>query len=532
MDGFPVPPACRTVLGKLLGGLVAAALKGMEDWKAGVRKSAAGQLRSTIVMAQDLVLRHVPELFGGLCRSSQDDEAEVRALVKDCAALMGRFVEPAAQLAVLLPQARGAVSGLAGPEHRAASLAILAGTIAGTPRDLLLPHLADVCSTLADPACYDVELPQLRREAVACLDSVVRVAGVACGGPDVSIHVCVSLLQLLAADSDASVVEAATRVAGTLSLALGAPNLNDLFASNARAIVGAFAASHGEWTKHSPGRAGFDALLRHYPGCVVGALAPVTDIFLATLEPSRDPDLRIAMLALLDSFLSAQAGPGTAPGSGEEGSGPVYSVPAAALTPFLAHLVVQGLGPNIEWRVGRVAATIRKVAIACLFTGLRRGALEEGGLRAVARAVLPTLKTCLGDDDAATRHVTCLVLSRLFKSLPGYFDAMGVRDVYFDLAKRLDDSNDQVRIAACTMLKSFAGTASPGDMRGGPVEYIVDCLLVHLDDTDRAIQEAALGALVAFGKVDLAYTLRSAAEAKTKHRVTEFVDRLVKALEG
>ncbi len=59
-------------------------------------------------MAQDLVLRHVPELFGGLCRSSQDDEAEVRALVKDCAALMGRFVEPAAQLAVLLPQVRRA----------------------------------------------------------------------------------------------------------------------------------------------------------------------------------------------------------------------------------------------------------------------------------------------------------------------------------------------------------------------------------------------------------------------------------------
>jgi hypothetical protein len=65
---------------------------------------------------------------------------------------------------------------------------------------------------------------------------------------------------------------------------------------------------------------------------------------------------------------------------------------------------------------------------------------------------------------------------------------MGVRDVYFDLAKRLDDSNDQVRIAACTMLKSFAVTATPGDFRGGPVEYIVDCLLVHLDDTDRSIQ--------------------------------------------
>jgi hypothetical protein len=46
------------------------------------------------------------------------------------------------------------------------------------------------------------------------------------------------------------------------------------------------------------------------------------------------------------------------------------------------------------------------------------------------------------------------------------------------------------------------------------------------------VQEAALGALTAFGKLDLAYTLRHAADAKTKHRVTEFVDRLVAALEA
>lgn len=167
--------------------------------------------------------------------------------------------------------------------------------------------------------------------------------------------------------------------------------------------------------------------------CVVGALHPVCEVFLATLSPSRDPDLRIAMLALLDSFFSSQSSSGGGPSApssagamsddpgagGAAAGGPQYSVPGSALGPYLPSLIVNGLGPNMEWRVGRVAATIRKVAIACLFAALRRGALDEGGVQGVARATLPTLKSCLGDDDAATRHVTCLVLSRLFKSLPG-----------------------------------------------------------------------------------------------------------------
>ncbi len=191
--------------------------------------------------------------------------------------------------------------------------------------------------------------------------------------------------------------------------------------------------------------------------------------------------------------------------------------------------------------------------------------------RHLAVAAVPVLKSCLSDDDAATRHITCLALSRLFKGLPLYFDFMGVRDLYPELMKRLDDSSDQVRLASMVMLKSFAGTCPVEELRGGPVEHVVDALLVHLDDLDPQIQvtaacrvscddywrclavvverrrswqdssllvsllgpqEAALGALVVFGKLDLRYIRNQILEQKTKQRTTEYLDRLSAALDA
>ena len=95
---WTMTPSCRSLVDRLLPALITSALKGLEDWKAGVRKAAAGQLRSTIVVAQDLLVPHVQALFAGLCRASRDEEADIRAVVGECAALIGRFLDPAVQL--------------------------------------------------------------------------------------------------------------------------------------------------------------------------------------------------------------------------------------------------------------------------------------------------------------------------------------------------------------------------------------------------------------------------------------------------
>ena len=70
----------------------------------------------------------------------------------------------------------------------------------------------------------------------------------------------------------------------------------------------------------------------------------------AALE--RPPEVRLATLALLQTLLEApQAG--------------------RASTPFCPRLITEALVPNIVWKAGRVASTVRKVAVACLYTLLR-----------------------------------------------------------------------------------------------------------------------------------------------------------------
>ena len=54
--------------------------------------------------------------------------------------------------------------------------------------------------------------------------------------------------------------------------------------------------------------------------------------------------------------------------------------------------------------------------------------------------------------------------------------------------KRLDDSNDTVRKAACETLLTFLKAAPKEHIQGPIINYILDCLFVHLDDSEPDIQ--------------------------------------------
>jgi HEAT-like repeat len=63
-----------------------------------------------------------------------------------------------------------------------------------------------------------------------------------------------------------------------------------------------------------------------------------------------------------------------------------------------------------------------------------------------------------------------------------------VRELYPELLKRLDDSNDSVRKAVCATLAAFFRATPPGNVKGTVLDYSSDQLLVHLDDQDPAVQ--------------------------------------------
>ena len=112
--------------------------------------------------------------------------------------------------------------------------------------------------------------------------------------------------------------------------------------------------------------------------------------------------------------------------------------------------------------------------------------------------MLPVLKCCLEDEDAKTRQLVCLALQYLFKALPNTMSAEPVNQLYPEILKRLDDSNDLVRKAGCATFIEFLKASDKENFMGTPIDYSLDCLFVHLDDQERDIQVQFLFVFVIF----------------------------------
>jgi hypothetical protein len=65
---------------------------------------------------------------------------------------------------------------------------------------------------------------------------------------------------------------------------------------------------------------------------------------------------------------------------------------ASSLQKVSVQLVKDCLVPNMVWSAGKVASTIRKVAVACLYTMLRKNIAHQKCLYITGSEVLPLLK--------------------------------------------------------------------------------------------------------------------------------------------
>lgn len=464
-----------------------------------------------------------------------------------CAAAAGAYLDHALLVRRLLAQVTGALPGSDPAEQRAAALALLTAALGGMPAAAAAAHAPSVCEALADDSLLEAVgtgLGGVDAALVEAVEAVLKAAPDAAAGGKPERRLLRALVQLHAS-GDAAVVADARDQVRALAAAAAYATPTALFAAHVDAIVTELTSAPADggapgaaanpqlvpaWEHGSHRERAFDALLRAAaPACGphLGLLVPVLCRH-AALE--RPPEVRLATLALLQTLLEAPAA-------------------GRASTPFCPRLITEALVPNIVWKAGRVASTVRKVAVACLYTLLRGhnpGASDGKGAAVVecsyvdadcafatAPHVLPVLKTDLEDHDASTRQLVCHCLRIVFAMLPLALSQQPVGDLYPALLKRLDDSSDDVRFAACGALERFVGSAPPAAFAGTCIEYMTEQLLVHLDDGDTSIQDAVLGVLKALAsQVDAKLVGRKAAAARTSHRSPAYVDRLVAHCEG
>jgi hypothetical protein len=544
----PPPAPLRALVARLLPATLPLVLEELRDWTAKCRVFAAGALRTLLAAGGGAALGQLEPLLGALCAGSRDDDEGVRALLGEAGRIVGAVVPPAAQLGVLLPQLRGEVASLAGssPEGAASALAVLAAALSAMRPDALRPLLPRLADTLALPSLAAPEPPALRVQLALALRYAVAAAlppGAPPPPPGALPHAAldallVASLHVRSGEGGSKEVRAAGAAAmAAMAAALGeAGGAEALFGAAMPRLLPRLAAGAGAWTRDAVPRRAFDTLLRVARPALAGAdgsgaaalVGAALDAFAASLAPSREPEVRLAQLVLLEAFVSGGGG----------GGGPRQAAVDAALGEHGGRLLRECVLPNLVWRVGLAASTVRKCAVAVVVAVVTaRGGGGGGGAppllppwaaAAALGELLPALKGCLGDDDATTRHLACRAVGGAVRAAGARsLDGEALRGLFAELLKRLDDSNDAVRVGACGALRELPAAAAPSDVRGMPAEYTTDTLLVHLDDADGGVQAAVYEALLPWAALEPAYALKKAAEARDRLRHPAYVEKLV-----
>lgn len=298
------------------------------------------------------------------------------------------------------------------------------------------------------------------------------------------------------------------------------------------------------WVAGSSKKSAFEVLLRASPRLAWRFHAQVLPAIVAQVQPTKnlDPasseaiaigyaaqrgeepvpvagevDVRLALLALLEGLVRAGA-------ADWECGRPI----SEACETVLRCIVV----PNLVWKVGRVEATVRKVALAVCFGMLKAGAAKAEALYKAASELVPLVVSHLDDTDESPRLMSCLCLRILFDRLRGAFGEQAVHEMYPKLLKRLDDSSDEIRCAACSALEAFLRCAPAHCYSGTTLDYTLDQLFVHLDDQDPRIQEAVFAVLVAAAPLGRELVLKKADTNRSTHRTPHACNRLTAEVQG
>ena len=385
-----------------------------------------------------------------------------------------------------------------------------------------------LAQSLVDPGVLDAEGAEaalLGQALGQVVNTLIKVAPGPCLGAEVKGRLVRAAVQMLGVPDSApgagQIKEAALGALGALAELSGLGEGKDKdkegvqellavhFAELVREVGGERAGPITTWRKDSPKRLALDALVREGPVAAGRNLGLLVPIFVASLQPERDAEFRLSMMLLLETVV---ANP--------------LATAGGAIPEHSKALISDALLPNCVWRAGRVASTIRKVALICLYTLLRDKRIPPSTLYEVVPPLLPVLKTDLEDYDASSRQLVALSMERIFTMLPRAFDEEPIRQLYPELLKRLDDSSDDVRRAVCGALRAFLGAAAPEVFAAGILDYMLDQLLVHLDDQDPSIQEAVHEVLKAAVAVDPVMVGKKAEAARATHRSPGMCDEL------
>lgn len=223
--------------------------------------------------------------------------------------------------------------------------------------------------------------------------------------------------------------DAVDRTMTVLAKNCGLEEGSDLFSVELSSLIDELQESYETWNKHTPERFIFDLLIRRSNTALVERFEDILQILAANVDNDKEYELRMDMLGLVEHLLGQEI--------------------LAETIGFYSEIILKMiLIPSTVWKVGGVNVKIRKAAVICMIRMIDHKLISTGKLNNSFKAIMGVLKNCIDDDWANDLRFTSVVLvKRMIEYLHEEFDDEPYKDIYPELIKRLDDSQDGIRIA-------------------------------------------------------------------------------------
>mmetsp|Transcript_103269 Transcript_103269/g.301251 ORF Transcript_103269/g.301251 Transcript_103269/m.301251 type:complete len:932 (+) Transcript_103269:71-2866(+) len=551
------PAALTTAYVSLhMSALLPQILTNITQWQTDSRAAAAQQLRAFLVLANRQIAPFLDQVLVHLYKAAADDEPRVAQVVLQCAGLAGVFVEAELLLGLVgrhlgLRLEGGAekrpgggqgmeelwpetVTGRAvtrtvqdvaagvrhfaamGTESRRQVFTVLARLL--SPEGAAAPASAALGPREVKAALHFLEegakSEELLPAVLGAVQALLRAGGTACCGE------WPRLFDLLLRMRSGEECAAATVDGAMDRLAeLCGKTRRGLYEEHLHSRLGELlrGAEAQLWEERSPNRHVLETLLRNAGAAAAPHLAGMVPVFARQASPEdASAPARVDLLGLVHFLVTVEDAD--------------LSKALRAQAPALLRTV---LVPNCSWRPGQSNNKIRKAGMVCIHALLQRHYLAAAELNEAFSELLPILKSCLDDSwSPDNRLLACLVLSCTLGDMQAEITGEQLREVYPELLKRLDDSNDSIRAAVCGALETFFKCLPPQWSRS-LLEYILRTLFVHLDDPNPEIQQGVYAVLQAAVHQDHETFLleAQAAGAKSSHpRLCEELARLAESL--
>ncbi|ESO05753.1 hypothetical protein HELRODRAFT_111152 [Helobdella robusta] len=498
---------CRQLVYLHYSKILPAIIGDIGDWVAPTRIKASQLLYTLLINEEDNVTQHLDKTLETLYKGCMDENGLVVEYIMKCSELIGYYVPAHVWCKVVIQNIMLLQSS--------GSVLILAHVIRGSSSLQLGNHLAEIVKTLLERGICQVADHKMQTSLLMCVHSMLHTVPDRC--QSIGYELLFLLLNLLALHRSQQLAAQVEGCIDVLYKIEGMCARDELMTKHARTFIEQMIPLSRDWTQHSPELLLFETFINSAGrSSIKSDMDGVLVIFKNNLEPSKNHMVRHRQNKsyTLISTLSIQQT------TSKQSRGRLVDV------------VEKMVLPNCAWSVGRTSEVIRSSAVLCLWIILSSEIVDRDLLQEFTnKNLISQLKSLLEDDSKATRLTTCNLLTRLFNIATVEVPEDNILyNMYPDLLKRLDDSNDEVRIAAADTFASYMSCLLPSynvPLYGAHLEEIYKGLLVHLDDHNVDVQTAIYNTLQKSCTLDPDRLLKLAADVRYKHRNSYLCEQLI-----